>query len=142
MRKLIALILCISAFVFNACNNKKSVEKAAETVRTKTYRSITVINGTKSKYIAECSLTTENGVFIDHRKNSKLGNLIFKNFDSENAYKDEENFKIILIDRYGLKYEHKFSVNEEGNTDVLVSESDLVKQSGNLRKKLERKLNE
>lgn len=152
MSKVIIVIICAIALIglgigihnciLNSANSKTAIEKDAAKARIKKDRSVTVINNTNSKYIKESSLLTDKGVLIDHKDLIKNENIVFKNFDKNNAYEDEKKFKIILIDRYGLKYERVFESNAESNTDVVVTENDYVKQKGDSKRKLERAINE
>lgn len=124
---------------FLAC--KKTIEKEVAEVRTKEYRSLTIINKTEETLISECILTTAQGVLVARQENLTEKNIVFANFDSKSAFKNEKDFKITLIDRYGLKYEKIFKAKEEGNTDVVIDEKDYVAQDGDWFKKVKRFFN-
>lgn len=143
MSKIIIPIIVISVvFGLASCSDpKKGAEKDVRVARSKSYRSVTVINKTPEKLVEECTLMTADGTLIVHQERKKAENIVFVNFDPKQAFKSETQFKIILIDRYGLKYEKEFTANNEGNTNVVVEESDQVKQPGNSKKKIERMLN-
>lgn len=133
-------ILITICFLFS-CDKKSQAEKDVAIARSRSYRSITVINKTSEKLMKECNLTTASGILIKHKDLNEVENIVFRNFDSENAFKNERELKIELIDRFDLKYEKVFSPNESGNTDVFITEKDLVKQRGNFLKRVERALN-
>lgn len=78
---------------------------------------------------------------IKHSNEETVENIVFNDFDKDAAFEDESQFKIILIDRYGLRYEKIFEASEIGNTDVSIEESDYVKQSGDWKRKFGRTLN-
>ena len=84
---------------------------------------------------------TASGIQIAEQEKETYENIVFLNFDRKSVYKDESNFKIILTDRYGLKYEKLFTAAEKGNTDVVIEEADYVKQSGDWKRKIEKMLN-
>lgn len=96
---------------------------------------------TSSKYIKECALSTEVGVNIAHKNEYKEENIVFTDFDKNDSFISDKIFKITLVDRHDLKYEHIFEANEKGNTDVVITDDDYVKQGGDLYKKIERALN-
>ena len=124
---------------FLAC--KKTIEKEVAEVRTKEYRSLTIINKIEETLISECILTTAQGVLVARQEKLTEKNIVFANFDSKSAFKNEKDFKITLIDRYGLKYEKIFKAKEEGNTDVVIDEKDYVAQDGDWFKKVKRFFN-
>lgn len=146
MSKIIIIpIIVISVFGIITCivkpDPKNQTEKDVRIARSKSYRSVTVINKTPEKLVKECTLMTADGMLIVHQKEKKAENIVFVNFDPKQVFKNETQFKIILTDRYGLKYEKEFTANNEGNTNVVVEKSDQVKQSGNIKKKIEQILN-
>lgn len=142
MRKInfACLVLAVSVFAFIGCDKKRQTEKDVAEMRTKEYRSINVVNNTSEKLVAECNLTTKNGTIIDHRKNQDVENITFKNFDEKHAFENEKEFKIVLINRFGLKYEKDFIVKDTGATDVVIDESCYVKQLGDWKKNVEKLL--
>ena len=135
-----SIFLCI---VLMACDRKAIVENQAAEARIKDYRSVTVINNLSEKLIKECNLTTESGVMVKHTNKETTDNIVFKDFDKDSAFENETNFKITLIDRYGLKYEKPFIASSKGNTDVVINDSNYVKQSfwGDLKIKIEKAIN-
>ncbi len=134
-----SVLLAIFCLAFAACD-RNSAEKAA-TARNKNYRSVTVINSLSEKLVKNCKLMTASGIQIAEQEKETYENIVFLNFDRKSVYKDESNFKIILTDRYGLKYEKLFTAAEKGNTDVVIEEADYVKQSGDWKRKIEKMLN-
>lgn len=134
-----SVLLAIFCLAFTACD-RNSAEKAA-TARNKNYRSVTVINNLSEKLVKNCKLMTASGIQIAEQEKETYENIVFLNFDRKSVYKDESNFKIILTDRYGLKYEKLFTATENGNTDVVIEEADYVKQSGDWKRKIEKMLN-
>ncbi len=124
---------------FLAC--KKTIEKEVAEVRTKEYRSLTIINKIEETLISECILTTAQGVLVARQEKLTEKNIVFANFDSKSAFKNEKDFKITLIDRYGLKYEKTFKAKEEGNTDVVIDDKSYVSQDGDWFKKVKRFFN-
>lgn len=129
------IIFFISIIVFiSSCN--KSTEKQVAEARKKDYRSVTIINKTDEKLIKECRLTTADGALVCIVKEKKDENIVLKDFDSKKAFENEKMFKIILIDRYGLRYEKIFEAAEKGNTDVIVEQTDFVSQKGDFFKKV------
>lgn len=137
-KSFLTVILCF--FFFFSCDKQKQVEKDAAKVRTEEYRSVTIINNLPEKFVEEYILTTDDGVMIARANRIIVGNHVFENFDKNEAYKDETQFKITLIDRYGLRYEKIFSASQSGNTDVVIDESNYVKQPGDWKRKVERML--
>lgn len=134
-----SVLLAIFCLAFAACD-RNSAEKVAK-ARKKNYRSVTVINSLSEKLVKNCKLMTASGIQIAEQTEETYENIVFLNFDGASVYKDESNFKIILTDRYGLKYEKLFTAAENGNTDVVIEEADYVKQSGDWKRKIEKKLN-
>ena len=115
---LIVLVIILSFAVYVLIPKKKSnIENEVAEVRTKEYRSITIINKTEELLVSECILTTTQGVLIARKEKLTENNIVFANFDSKGAFKNEKDFKVTLIDRFCLKYEKTFQAKEEGNTD-------------------------
>lgn len=144
MKKNTLPLLLLAAFVcltFSCKDKKTQTENEVAAVRTKEYRSVTVINNTAEKLMAECTLTTASGARIAHRDLNTDENIVFKDFDKNDAFETETQFKITLVDRHGIRYEHTFEANETGNTDVTITEDDYVRQSGDLFRKIQRALN-
>lgn len=149
MKKINVVIVCAIALVgfcmgISSCSKKTKadVENEVEKAENSKKRSVTVINKTDSKYIKEASLTTENGKMIVDKNFEEFENIVFYDFDEDGTYKNETKFKVILTDRSGLKFEHIFEANAKGNTEVVVTEKDYVKQNGDFLKKIERFANE
>ena len=134
------LVLAVFAFAFIGCDKKTQTEKDVAEMRTKEYRSVNVINNTSEKLIAECNLTTKNGTLIDHKNKQETENITFKDFDKKHAFENEKEFKVILINRFGLKYEKDFIAKNTGTTDVVIDESCYVKQLGDWKKNVEKLL--
>lgn len=139
---LIVLVIILSFAVYVLIPKKKSnIEKEVREVRTKEYRSLTIINKTEEALISECILTTAQGVLVARQEKLTEENIVFANFDSKGAFKNEKDFKITLIDRYGLKYEKTFKAKEEGNTDVVITDENYVAQDGDWFRKVKRFFN-
>lgn len=139
---LIVLVLILSFAVYMLIpKHRPNIEKEVREVRTKEYRSLTIINKTEETLIAECILTTTKGVLIARQEKIKETNIVFSNFDAEEAFNNEKDFKITLIDRYGLKYEKIFKAKEKGNTDIVIDEKDYVAQDGDWFRKAKRFFN-
>lgn len=141
----IAFIILIALITFiiliNRYNKQTAIEKDAAKVRLSECRSVTVINKLDEQLIKKISIETLSGIPVSHKDFENAGTIIFRNFDERNAFKDESDFKLILIDRYGLKYEKAFTANTKGNTDVTIEKSDYVKQPGDFTRKIEKTLN-
>lgn len=139
---LIVLVVILSFVVYMLIPKKKqNVEKEVVEVRTKEYRSLTIINKTEEPLISECILTTIQGVLVARKEKITENNIIFANFDGNGAFKNEKDFKITLIDRYGIKYEKTFKAKEEGNTDIVVDDKNYVSQDGDWFRKVKRLFN-
>lgn len=139
---LIILVVILSFAVYMLIPNKKqNVEKEVAEVRTEEYRSLTVINKTEELLISECILTTVQGVLVARKEKITERNIVFANFDGHGAFKNEKDFKITLIDRYGIKYEETFKVKGEGNTDIVVDDKNYVSQDGDWFRKVKRLFN-
>lgn len=139
---LLLLSVTLSFISCNACSNERKSIKEAEKARLqKNNRSITVINKTDEKYIKKCILQTGSGTQIDFKDRESEINIVFRNFDPNGAYRDETDFKITLIDRFGLHYEKIFSVKKNGNTDVEVTESDYAKRAGDALRIFNKQMN-
>ena len=137
---LFSLILCL---LFVSCDRRTHTEKKVVEARNKDYRSVTIINNLTEKLIKECTLMTESGVMVKHIDKQTTDNIVFNNVDKNSDFKNETKFKIILIDRYGLKYEKTFIASTKGNTNVVINESNFVKQSffKDLKRKIEKAIN-
>lgn len=136
--KSLFLFIMFSVF-FIAC--EKTIEKEVSEVRTKEYRSITIINKTGESLISECILTTAHGVLVARKENKTEENIVFANFDAQEAFTNEKDFKVSLTDRYGFKYEKTFIAKEKGNTDVVIDDKCCVSQSGDWFRKVKRFFN-
>ena len=153
---LIVLVIILSFAVYVLIPKKKSnIEKEVREVRTKEYRSLTIINKTEETLINECTvttlkeellvseciLTTTQGVLIARKEKLTENNIVFANFDSKGAFKNEKDFKVTLIDRFCLKYEKTFQAKEEGNTDIVIDDENYVAQDGDWFRKVKRFFN-
>ncbi len=134
----IGAILGIVVFVSCSSDEKNQTERSVAAALTSTARSVTVINSLPEKHAQEYSLTTVVGELVAHENQVTVENFVF---DGLRAFKDETEFKITLIDRYGLKYEEVFEASLTGNTVVVIDESDYVEQSGDWKRKLDRFVN-
>lgn len=128
-------------FALNSCDKKTKVINEVAVVRTKEYRSVTVINRLSEKLVKECTLTTASGVMVDYITQQTEENIVFKDFDRNEAFENDFQFKIKIIDKYGLTYEKEFTAAATGNTDVFIEETDNVKQPGDWKRQIEKKLN-
>ena len=139
---LIVLVIILSFAVYVLIPKKKSnIENEVAEVRTKEYRSITIINKTEELLVSECILTTTQGVLIARKEKLTENNIVFANFDSKGAFKNEKDFKVTLIDRFCLKYEKTFQAKEEGNTDIVIDDENYVAQDGDWFRKVKRFFN-
>lgn len=139
---LIVLILILSFAVYVLLPKEKpNVVKEVREVRTKEYRSLTIINKTEETLINECTVTTLKGVLVARKEKLTENNIVFANFDAQEAFINEKDFKITLIDRFSLKYEKTFKAKEKGNTDVVITDEDYVAQDGDWFKKVKRFFN-
>ena len=69
---LIVLVLILSFAVYMLIpKHRPNIEKEVREVRTKEYRSLTIINKTEETLIAECILTTIKGVLIARQEKIK-----------------------------------------------------------------------
>lgn len=134
----IGAILGIVVFVSCSSDEKNQTERSVAAALTSTARSVTVINSLPEKHAQEYRLTTVVGELVAHENQVTVENFVF---DGLRAFKDETEFKITLIDRYGLKYEEVFEASLTGNTVVVIDESDYVEQSGDWKRKLDRFVN-
>ena len=133
------IIFTLLAFFLISCD--KTVEEEVREVRTKEYRSITIINKTGEKLITECILTTKSGVIVARQEKTTENNIVIADFDSIGAFKDERDFKVTLVGRYGFKYEKIFKVGEKGNTDITIESKDVISQNGDWFRKVKRFFN-
>ena len=139
---LIVLVIILSFVVYVLIPKKKSnIENEVAEVRTKEYRSITIINKTEELLVSECILTTTQGVLVARKEKLTENNIVFANFDSKGAFKNEKDFKVTLIDRFCLKYEKTFQAKEEGNTDIVIDDENYVAQDGDWFRKVKRFFN-
>ncbi|MGP1438903.1 MAG: hypothetical protein ACTTKH_07515 [Treponema sp.] len=139
---LIILVMVLSFAVYVLIpKHKSNIENEVREARTKDYRSLTIINKTGEQLIAECILTTVSGIMVARQEKTTEDNIVFANFDSKGAFKNEKEFKITLIDRFGLKYEKIFNAKLEGNTDVTIDEKAYISQDGDWFKKVKRFFN-
>lgn len=142
-RKCFLLLLLLSCLVvlFTGCDDRKKAEKAAREARKASYRSVTVINMTDEKLIKESYLYTDSGTMIMHLNKQTTENIVFKDFDNDRSYRDVSDFKVVLIDRFGIMYAKDFTAERKGNTNVKVTKHDYVKQPGDWKRKMERRMN-
>lgn len=139
---LIVLVIILSFAVYVLIPKKKSnIEKEVREVRTKEYRSLTIINKTEETLINECTLTTLKGVLVARKEKLTENNIVFANFDAQEAFINEKDFKVTLIDRFCLKYEKTFKAKEKGNTDVVITDENYVAQDGDWFRKVKRFFN-
>ena len=139
---LIVLVIILSFAVYVLIPKKKSnIENEVAEVRTKEYRSLTIINKTEELLVSECILTTTQGVLVARKEKLTENNIVFANFDSKGAFKNEKDFKVTLIDRFCLKYEKTFQAKEEGNTDIVIDDENYVAQDGDWFRKVKRFFN-
>ncbi len=139
---LIILIVILSFAVYLLIpKHKQNIVKEVQKVRTKEYRSLTIINKTSEHLIRECILTTAEGLLVARQEKLTESNIVFADFDSNGSFSDEKSFKVTLIDRYGLKYEKIFEAKEKGNTDVSIDDKNYVSQDGDWFKKVMRFFN-
>lgn len=139
---LIVLILILSFAVYVLLPKEKpNVVKEVREVRTKEYRSLTIINKTEETLINECTVTTLKGVLVARKEKLTENNIVFANFDAQEAFINEKDFKVTLIDRFSLKYEKTFKAKEKGNTDVVITDEDYLAQDGDWFKKVKRFFN-
>lgn len=139
---LIVLVIILSFAVYVLIPKKKSnIENEVAEVRIKEYRSITIINKTEELLVSECILTTTQGVLVARKEKLTENNIVFANFDSKGAFKNEKDFKVTLIDRFCLKYEKTFQAKEEGNTDIVIDDENYVAQDGDWFRKVKRFFN-
>lgn len=130
-------LLIITVFLIFSCDSKSKTENENAKLKNSKERSITIINNTSEKLIKECDLKTPEGIMVDHKVEQKEFNFSFKDFDKK--FDNLKNLKITMTDRFGIKYEKEFSLNNEGNTEVVFDESDCV--SGNPIQRLFRWVN-
>ena len=142
--KLAIILISVNMIICcDGCDERSKTVKQVSEVRQKEYRSVTVINKLNNPFARSCVLENKDGVMIgEEKKDVNVSNIVFKNFDENGAFENESEFRIILIDRYDMKYMKVFTANSEGNTDVVISESDQVKQSGDWIRGIEKWLNE
>ena len=139
---LVILIVILSFAVYLLIpKHKQNIVKEVQKVRTKEYRSLTIINKTSEHLIRECILTTAEGLLVARQEKLTESNIVFADFDSNGSFGDEKSFKVTLIDRYGLKYEKIFEAKEKGNTDVSIDDKNYVSQDGDWFKKVMRFFN-
>lgn len=103
-------------------------------------RSLIVVNNLSDKAVKSCELFTLNGESITNQENLEgdRSSIVFYNFDSKNIYKNTDNFKIVLIDKYGFKYEKQFSIKKNGPTVIQIDTNDRMKQPMDTKRKIEK----
>lgn len=148
MKQIVAVIIVIALgfAIFGgvkACSNKKKGNSSVtnyEAEKHEKKRYLTIINKT-DQILNEVKITTGDGAEIETASQ--------KNPDSESfsieipkEFKEYDDFIVVAIDRYGLRYEKEvLQVKESGRTDVEITQDDYVKQKGDMGRKISKFFN-
>lgn len=119
---------------------KKTMQSDIRKAENSSKRSLIVVNNLSDKAVKSCELFTLNGESITNQENLEgdRSSIVFYNFDSKNIYKNTDNFKIVLIDKYGFKYEKQFSIKKNGPTVIQIDTNDRMKQPMDTKRKIEK----
>ena len=147
MKKIIAIIIIISIGlifamgIFNHFTNKDGSSRITneEAEKDNQDRYITIINET-DQIINEVHIKADNTEIEScYQKNPDEQSFSIKIPKEFNEY---DNFSIILIDRYGIKYQKTISnVPITGRIEVVINRSNYIKQEGDWKKKINRFFN-
>lgn len=138
MKKAIKILALLSAFLLIFCSCGFGSNDKAQ--KDKKGRYLTIINKT-DEIINEVHVTVTNGTEIESMQRTNPDETSFS-LEIPEQYSDYDAFKVILVDRYGLKYERVVTnVGSEGRTEVTISEDDCVEEEGNISKKINRWFN-
>ena len=103
-------------------------------------RYLTIINHTE-QIINEVHITVGEGTEIEHGDQENPDEDSFS-VEIPEEYKEYSTFTVIFVDRYGMKYEKKVTdVDDQGRTEVEITEEDYVEQDGDLTRKIDRFFN-
>lgn len=138
---LLILSITISTLALTNCGfSKKTMQSDIRKAENSSKRSLIVVNNLSDKAVKSCEIFTINGESIANQENLEgdRSNIVFYNFDPKNIYKNIDNFKIVLIDKYGFKYEKQFSLKKMGSTVIEIGSNDRIKQSMDTKRKIEK----
>ena len=132
----VIMIAIISGIIF--ANNvisgreKRINEKA---LTDKKGRYLTIINDTE-QVIKDVRVTLETGAEIESLGKQNLDTRSFS-VEIPEDLKEEDVFIVSFTDEYGMKYEKEVSgVSKAGRTDVVLTEDDHVKRSGDFKRNI------
>lgn len=98
-------------------------------------RYLTIINDTE-QVIKDVRVTLETGAEIESLGKKNLDTRSFS-VEIPEDLKEEDVFIVSFTDEYGMKYEKEVSgVSKAGRTDVVLTEDDHVKRSGDFKRKI------
>lgn len=139
---LLILSITISVLTLNGCGgfSKKTMQSDIRKAENSSKRSLIVVNNLSDKAVKSCELFTLKGESITNQENLEgdRSSIVFYNFDSKNIYKNIDNFKIVLIDKYGFKYEKQFSIKKNDPTVIQIDTNDRMKQPMDTKRKIEK----
>lgn len=133
-------VLLVTVIFLSGCGVGNTRVKNDSAEKDRKGRYLTVINNTK-QVINEVHINVGAGTEVEngYQKNPDEQSFSIEIPKEYNQYSD---FTVILIDRYGMKYEKEIKdVPAEGRTEVEFSESDYVKQDGDFKKKIDKWFN-
>ncbi len=138
---LLILSITVSILLLNGCGfSKKTMQSDIRKAETSSKRSLIVVNNLSDKAVKSCEIFTINGESITNQENLEgdRSSIVFYNFDPKNIYKNVDNFKIVLIDKYGFKYEKQFLIKKNGPTIIQIDSNARIKQSMDTKRKIEK----
>lgn len=144
MKKIVAIlsliiVIGICGFIFVNERESKPTVVDTEKALTDSKNRYIIINNQTNQVINEAYICVENDIQIGDKKDEPNDDDI--SFYIPKKYDKYENFKIVLIDRYDLKYEKEVIANIKGKTEVVICEDDYVKQKGDWKKKIDKFFN-
>lgn len=137
------VIVCIIGLgIYNHISNKDGESRVPNDIAEKDVenRYLTIINDTE-QIINEVHIYVGEGTEIAHGYQHNPDEQSFS-VQIPNSYDEYNEFIVVLIDRYGLKYEKQVDdVSQTGRTEVKIDANDNVKQKGDWKRNLDKWFN-
>lgn len=132
-----ALIVFFCLLVLAGCKKNSVVTNEGAEQEKNKKRFITVINAT-DLIIDDVIIEVGEGTEVQTYKKPEEKSF---SIEIDDAWIDQDTFKVILIDTYGLHYEKETFVSETGRTEIKITQDDYKEYQGDWFRKLVKKLN-
>lgn len=133
-------IIAVFVIVFVIISGKDTRTTNDYAEKDKNGRYLTIINDT-DQIINEVHITIGSGTEIEEMEQTNPDETSFSVKIPE-QYSENLNFTVILIDRYGMKYEKEITnVPDKGRTEVIISKENYVEEKGDFKNKIDKFFN-